>query len=584
MSTPAPYQVARTTLLAVAVERWPSLVALTAWSAVEAVPAFLSGRLVALAVDDGFLPGQLARGLGWLGLLLVASVVGAFAVRQAHLRAAAVVEPFRDQLVGRVVTGALHHAETSGGPADGSGVARLTGQVEVVRECLAGVIVMAQGFLVAVVGALTGLFSLAPALLVLVVPPLVVSVAVFLSGLPALFRHQRASVLAEEAIASRTATAVNGLRDAVACGGEGRALATIDRAVRVQAAAAEGLALASTTRTLALALGGWLPMLLILANTEWLMRDGATAGTVLGALTYVGHGLRPALSSAMHVFGNSALRLGVGMARIAETCAPAPRERVAPAAPGRGANAASELCLRRVTFAYGPRAVPVLDGLDLVVPAGDRLAVVGPSGVGKSTLAAVMAGLLSPTAGVVSLGGSRISGEYPDRLAEHRVLVPQQAYVFAGTVRENLDYLRVGASDGELDEAVAQLGADRLVRRLGGYRAELDPRRLSSGDRQLLTLVRAHLSTAPLLILDEATSQLDPDAEERAENALAAGGRTLVVIAHRVASALRADRVLVLDGTAATVGTHRSLLVNCPLYRDLLGYWEHGPRPVEPAG
>ena len=119
--------------------------------------------------------------------------------------------------------------------------------------------------------------------------------------------------------------------------------------------------------------------------------------------------------------------------------------------------------------------------------------------------------------------------------------------------------------------------------RLGGYRAHLVPAALSAGERQLIALARAHLSPARLAILDEATSHLDPAAAARAESALAARPGTLIVIAHRMSSALRAQQVLVLDGSCARIGDHATLLTTSPLYRDLVGHWQadHPPGTSE---
>jgi ATP-binding cassette subfamily C protein len=113
-----------------------------------------------------------------------------------------------------------------------------------------------------------------------------------------------------------------------------------------------------------------------------------------------------------------------------------------------------------------------------------------------------------------------------------------------------------------------------LAERLGGLDAEFDPAALSAGERQLIALTRAYLSPAPLIILDEASCHLDPAAEDRAEQAFRARpGTTLDVIAHRMTSSLRADRVLVLDGTKAELGDHRTLLRTSPLYQELTGHW-----------
>ena len=242
----------------------------------------------------------------------------------------------------------------------------------------------------------------------------------------------------------------------------------------------------------------------------------------------------------------------------------------------------SVLELRGVRFAYGHHADPVIRDLDLLVPDGDHLAVVGPSGVGKSTLAGLMAGLLEPQTGHVLLSGVELRRWDGDELARRRVLIPQEAYVFAGTVEENLTYLREDATVVEIEQAIDAVGARELVERLGGYHAEVDPAALSAGERQLITLARAYLSTARWVILDEATCHLDPAADARVERAFAQRPGTLVVIAHRISSALHARRILVLDGTRALLGTHQELMDCSALYRDLVGHWQplqaHGSR------
>jgi ATP-binding cassette subfamily C protein len=222
-----------------------------------------------------------------------------------------------------------------------------------------------------------------------------------------------------------------------------------------------------------------------------------------------------------------------------------------------------------VSFAYGPDAAPVIDGLSLTVPDGDHLAVVGPSGIGKSTLSLLATGLLEPGQGTVSLGGVPATEADPSV----RALIPQEAYVFDGTLRENLCYLRPDASDHALGQAVSAVGAGKLAARLGGFEAVVDPSALSAGERQLVALARAYLSPARLVILDEATCHLDAAAEERAEHAFADRPGALIVIAHRMTSARRADRILVLDGTRAWLGGHEDLLADCDLYRELHGHW-----------
>ncbi|HMC81384.1 MAG TPA: ABC transporter ATP-binding protein [Acidimicrobiia bacterium] len=547
------------------------LAGLAVWAAVEALPAYLSGRLVALATDRGFLARRPGMGFAWLGVMAVAVVVGAWANRHVFRRLAAVVEPFRDELVALSVKATLRRSATFGATGDAAGVARLTRHVEIVREAYAGVLMAVEGFVVTALGALLGLLSLAPALLWLVLPPLVVGLGVFVGALGGMARRQRASILADEGIATKASALSGGFRDIVAAGGESPAAATVEREIEAQAAATRELARFTAVRTLGLAVGGLLPVVLILMAGPRLVRHGATTGVILGALTYVLQGVYPALQTLMRELGRTGLWLLVALGRIVEAAAPEEADQ-APDLPDARLDAC-DIRLRNVTFRYGPWAEPVIDGLDLDLPEREHLAVIGPSGVGKSTLAGVIAGLLEPEQGEVTLGGLPLRELGPRTLSRRRVLIPQEAYVFAGTLGENLTYLSTGVKPERIDEAVDLLGARTLVERLGGYEADVEASTLSAGERQLITLVRAYLSPAPLAILDEAACHLDPMAEAQVEEAFARRQGSLIVIAHRISSALRARRLLVMDGPHVLVGTHEELLARSSLYRDLVGHW-----------
>lgn len=238
-----------------------------------------------------------------------------------------------------------------------------------------------------------------------------------------------------------------------------------------------------------------------------------------------------------------------------------------------------ELSLREVEFGYGRHAEPIIRDLSIDIAPGDHLAIVGPSGIGKSSLAGLLAGMLRPTAGEVLLDGMSVARYPPASLPGRRVLIPQEAYVFAGTLAENILYLRTASAAAdrpfaaELDAAAEAVGLRALASQLGGYDAVVNPAALSAGERQLIALTRAYLSPAPIAILDEATCHLDPAAEAQAEAAFASRHGTLIVVAHRITSALRAQRVLVLDGNRAQAGDHASLLANSAMYQDLVGYW-----------
>ncbi|MFE0720301.1 ATP-binding cassette domain-containing protein [Streptomyces rochei] len=560
------------------------LLRLILWSLVEAVPALLAGHLVARAVDHGFAAGHPLRGLGWLALMGLGVFAGAWGTRQAYPLLARVVEPFRDDLVRRVAAGALHQA-VAGQPVDASGVSRLTLQVEMVREAYAGVLMVVRGFLLTVGGALLGMVFLAPSVLPLVLPPLLAGLGLFLALLRRMAGAQRDVIVADERVAEAAGAACAAARDITACGAEDGVRDRLAERIDAQAAAARRLAVLMPARVLCLAVAGWLPLLLLLVAAPGLRSGGLTTGAVLGAATYVTGGLQPAVRSLIQGLGGSGLRLAVALRRILEAHplpAPPPAPPPAPSTRPRAsasARPAHDVVLTAVTFAYGAHAAPVLRDLDLTVPEGAHLAVVGPSGIGKSTLAGLISGTLRPDRGRILVAGRPPAALSPADRSAVRVLVPQEAYVFSGGLMENLCLLRPDAGEDEVTAAVAAVGAAPLVTRLGGLGAQVDPAALSSGERQQIALARAYLSPAPLVVLDEATCHLDPAAEARAEEAFARRPGSLVVIAHRISSALRARHVLVLDGDRAVGGAHHEVLRRSPLYRDLVGHWSDEAPP-----
>ncbi|MGI5472519.1 hypothetical protein [Streptomyces sp. CA-132043] len=250
-------------------------VRLAGWSLIQAVPAFLSGWVVARAVDDGFLAGRAGTGFAWLGVLAVAAGIGAWATRHATLGLAAVVEPLRDELVTMVASGTLHRsARRADRPADTGGVARLTEQVEIAREAYAAVVMFVQGFAASAVGALLGLATLDPALLLFVLPPLLVGLGLFAGALRAMAARQRDVALADERVAGTASEVTGGLRDVVACGAEDVVRERAGRHIDASARATRALARMTAVRTASLAVGGWLPLVLVLAGAPWLVQRG----------------------------------------------------------------------------------------------------------------------------------------------------------------------------------------------------------------------------------------------------------------------------------------------------------------------
>lgn len=574
-------------------------VLLSVWSLLSAAPALVSGKALAEAVDRGFLARDAGAAALWLGVSAAVTVAGAWAGRQTYPPLADIIEPLRDRLLRGVVSGTLRRAAQSGAPRSNAAavaVAQITRQVEAVRDAASGQLLIVWQFALTAVAVLLGTAALAPAAAVLVAAPLVLALCLFGLMLPTMVRRQRTAFLAEERLAHVAVDTLEALRDLIACGAQDRGAQDALQAVVAQAAATRSLARMAAVRRLIVALGAHVPMLLVLLAAPVLVRRGMTAGSVVGVLTYLAGVLEPALRLLVQGVGGSFMRLDVAASRLAQAAGTAEPERKSESEQKSESEAESEseseatqysvsqvgapdvskppsVALHRVTFAYGPGAEPVLRELSLTVAAGEHLAVVGPSGIGKSTLAALIAGVVLPDSGLVALGGVALAPIAADRLHRLRVLLPQEAYVFAGTLRENIGYLAPEADDRVLRQAADRLGLAGLLARPGGLDATVDPAGLSAGEKQQIALARAYASPAGLVLLDEATSRLDPAAEARAELAFHERPGTVVTVAHRISSARRADRILLLDGTAARIGTHESLLADSPLYADLVGHW-----------
>jgi ATP-binding cassette subfamily B protein len=240
-----------------------------------------------------------------------------------------------------------------------------------------------------------------------------------------------------------------------------------------------------------------------------------------------------------------------------------------------------ELRAEAVTFAYGDSAPAVVD-VSLTVTLGEHLALVGATGAGKSTLAKLLVRAYDPQQGVVSLGGTDLRDATLDALRSRIVFVPQEGHLFSGSIADNVRLGRPDATDDEVREALRSIGALTRVEALpDGLATDVRSRgvRLSAGERQLVSIARVALVDPMVIVLDEATSSLDPQTEAAVEHALSvlARGRTVITIAHRLSTAERADRVAVMEhGRLVEIASHDELVAQGDRYARLWASWQAG--------
>jgi ATP-binding cassette subfamily B protein len=236
---------------------------------------------------------------------------------------------------------------------------------------------------------------------------------------------------------------------------------------------------------------------------------------------------------------------------------------------GRGA-----IEMRGVTVAY-EGSEPVVRDVDLSVAAGETVALVGPTGSGKTTLAALIPRLYDPVKGTVSIDGANVREVDPESLRHQVALVSDDAFLFSASLRENIAYARPDATDDDVRRSASMAGLDEVVAALpDGYETIVGERglTLSGGQRQRVAIARALIQDPRILILDDATSSLDASTEARVKEALreVMKGRTTVIIGHRLSTIALADRIAVLDaGRLVAVGTHDELIDQSDLYREI---------------
>ncbi|HEV7949365.1 MAG TPA: ABC transporter ATP-binding protein [Glaciihabitans sp.] len=302
---------------------------------------------------------------------------------------------------------------------------------------------------------------------------------------------------------------------------------------------------------------------------------GLEIGFLLAAMLYTRQFFAPAQEMAM--FYNSYQSATAALEKISGVLEEAPGV-PDPVNPVDLWKAEGHVVFDDVTFAYTPERI-ILPKFDLDMPAGQTIALVGSTGAGKSTLAKLMARFYDPTEGVVTLDGVDLRQLHPKDLRRAIVMVTQEAYLFSGTVAENIALGKPDATHDEIVEAAKAVGAHEFIESLpGGYNTDVNKRggRVSAGQRQLLSFARAFLADPVVLILDEATASLDIPSERLVQNGLQTllADRTAIIIAHRLSTVAIADRVLVMEhGMIVEDGTPADLIAGTGRFAQLHAAW-----------
>lgn len=558
-----------------------ALIALATVVLMGQAAALLAGpALVRHGIDAGLLSNHGKGDAGALDLSVVLylamAFIGLILGRAAIVLVARVGEAFlrdlRNRLFGHTMSLSLDYFETE---KTGRIVARMTSDIDALQELISqGLVLFVQNiflFTGAVVVVLLLSWQLALGVLI-IVPP------VFFAS--RWFRRvsNKAYLEVRDRISTNLSTlqeSLEGVRVVQAFGRERQFAKRFEKSNEDQFEANMRTTRISAKYFPVVEYAGVAGTAVIIGYGGWLSTRGVvTVGTVAAFVLYLNNLFEPInqLSQLYNVVQSA----GAALQKIFGVLDTRPTVRQHPGAVDL--PSASEIDVDHVSFAYGPNEL-VLHDVSLHIGAGERLALVGPTGAGKSTLAKLIARFYDPVEGAVRVGDVDLRQATFVSLRERIVVVPQEGFLFAGTLRDNVRVGRPAASDAEVDEALRALGLlDRFRAFPDGLETEVRERgsRLSAGERQLISLARAALADPTVLILDEATSNLDPGTERSVEQALErlTHGRTVVVVAHRLSTAARADRIAVIfDGRLTELGTHEELVAHEGHYASLYRAW-----------
>lgn len=452
---------------------------------------------------------------------------------------------------------------------------RLSADTEVVQALVGSGVSVALRSAVMLVGAAIAMVWTAPSLAgltALVIPAVMVPILLFGRRVQKLSRASQDRLADAAAIANETLNASTAVKAYAREEIESKRYATAIYLALATARRRIGTRSLLTMAIIVLMFGAI--TLVLWAGARHVLAGTLDAG-VLGQFVLYAIFAAGSVAGLSEVWGD-VMRAAGAMERIGELLAErpaisAPAQPLALPRPTRGA-----LELDHVTFHYPTRPnTAALEDFTLRVNPGETVALVGPSGAGKSTVFGILLRFYDPQSGSVKLDGIDLRALTLPDLRGAIALVPQETVIFSGTAADNIRFGRQDASDAEVIEAAKAAEAHEFISALDdGYQAEMGERgvRLSGGQRQRVAIARAILRDAPLLLLDEATSALDAQSEAAIQQALERleKGRTTLVIAHRLATVQRADRIVVMDGGRIVAqGTHESLLAEGGLYAEL---------------
>jgi len=550
--------------------------------------------LVKVAIDEGVVPRKLEVlnrvALLYLGLAGVQFLAGRVEVLTVAAVGQRVLYAVRNKLFGHVQALSLDFYERE---RTGRLVARMTADIEAMSDLVTdGLVTLVTG-LVTLVGVTVILVLLDwhLALATLAVAPFIALAA---RG------YRRWSAAAYRQVRETHSVVTVQLQEALA-GVRAVQAFRRERATAARLADANHAERAAHRRTIALA-SIFFPGIEFLGTAATVVVLGVGGGRVLGGdlaigtlvafLLYLRNLFDPVqqLSELYDSFQSAT----AGAERVGAVLAEQPSVREA-ADPAPLPDPRGEVRLEGVRFAYGgggsgglkdsppvDQGPEVLHEVDLRVPAGTTLALIGPTGAGKSTVAKLIARFYDPTAGRVTLDGVDLRRVRLADLRQAMGYVPQEGFLFSGSVADNIRFGRPGASRAEVEAAARAVGADQVIAGLpAGYDTEVGERGalLAAGERQLVAFARAWIADPQLLLLDEATSHLDVVTEARVQHALRRlrRGRTTVLIAHRLSSVVDADQVAVVeDGRVVEAGTPSELLDRGGRFADFYGRWLAG--------